>query len=40
MRGAVGGERQIGHVVSPSPCPDESPVAEAEASAEERGMIT
>src|SRR5260221_9213774 len=41
MRGAVGGERQIGHVMFPSSCKGLSPPpAAAAASAELRGMIT
>ena len=40
MRGAVGGERQIGQVVSPSPCVGKSPLAAACAIADDRGIIT
>jgi hypothetical protein len=40
MRGAVGGERQIGQVVCPSSRPNRSPLAAADANADDRGMIT
>lgn len=39
MRGAVGDERQMGHVVFPSSCPERSTLDAADASAEERGMM-
>lgn len=38
--GAVGGARQIGHVVNPSSWDADSPFELAEAIAEVRGMIT
>lgn len=40
IRGAVGGERHIGHVVWPSTSTDSSPGAVTDANADERGMIT
>lgn len=39
MRGAVGGDKQIGQVVFPSSCPMMFPFDATDASAEERGMI-
>jgi hypothetical protein len=40
IRGAVGGERQIGHVVCPSSWLNDTAPAAADASADERGMMT
>lgn len=40
IRGALGGDKHIGHVVKPSSLLSRSELADVDASADDRGMIT